>query len=64
MSQMTSPETLPEATTKLCPWCDKPLDGPTVNGLHQHCANEYNEEQDRYEAWRLGAVGNVDHVTD
>ena len=58
--QISTPDA--EVAPKLCPWCDKPLDGPLVFGLHQRCAEEYNDEQDRYEAYKAG--GGIDHVKD
>lgn len=33
-----------------CPYCNLPLDGPTVNGLHAECEEEFHEvlvEQER-----------------
>ena len=29
-----------------CPYCDQPLDGPMVNGLHEGCNEELQVELD------------------
>ena len=36
-----------------CPYCDKPLDGSTVNGnMHTECARKFNEEQNFFDLQR------------
>ena len=32
-----------------CPYCEKPLDGPTTNGLHEQCSIQLQEELDYLE---------------
>ena len=38
-----------EPLVPLCPYCDEPLDGETVNGLHLDCNRELNQEMEA--AW-------------
>ena len=58
-----------------CPYCEKPLDGPTVNGLHAHCNEALHEEFATWEkrmqysgvlTWRdsEGHVGNIGEFKD
>lgn len=37
----------PAAVTRICPYCDEPLDGETVNGLHLDCNREVNQEMEQ-----------------
>jgi hypothetical protein len=32
-----------------CPFCDEPLDGIIVNGLHKRCSDELHKEMTRWE---------------
>ena len=41
-----------------CPYCEQPLDGPTVNGLHEHCNNRLQEEFAKEETMLFSGVLN------
>lgn len=32
-----------------CPFCDEPLDGPIINGLHKRCSEELQREMNEWE---------------
>jgi hypothetical protein len=38
-----------ETVVPLCPWCEKPLDGIIINGLHEKCSEEFGEEWEKYD---------------
>jgi hypothetical protein len=42
-----------EVLIPLCPWCEEPLDGPCVNGLHSMCNEAYNKELSEWETGLL-----------
>lgn len=32
-----------------CPFCDEPLDGVIINGLHKRCSEELQKEMEEWE---------------
>ncbi len=38
-----------ETCVPLCPYCEKPLEGPIVNGLHEACNEKLQAELDAWE---------------
>jgi hypothetical protein len=47
-----------EILIPVCPWCDKPLDGPNKNGMHEACYEEYVAESNAgYDKLASGWIG-------
>jgi len=42
-----------ETVIPLCPWCEEPLDGLCINGLHAACSVAYNKELSEWETGLL-----------
>ena len=38
------PVVRPEPLREICPYCDQPLDGPIMCGLHVACSEQYNRD--------------------